>query len=151
MKPNNMLKQSKTIKKQNVIRTWWHARKTASEKIIWYWMGVSSERSLIFGFPCTAANYLVSLTTNMCFRQWFQIHLNLFTPRGGGKLESLWDCIQQIASIFMWKWMWLKLKLLFQLQNKNGFCFYCPGLCANMEVLASRLWSRSTLHAVKFL
>lgn len=37
--------------------------KTTPEKIKWNLMGVSAERGLRYGFPCTAANYLVSLTT----------------------------------------------------------------------------------------
>lgn len=72
-------------------------------------MGVSSERGLKCGFPCTAANYLVSLTTLeqiLCFRQWLQkkIFFNLaqvVNSQGWRKMRKLADFIQQITAIFM--------------------------------------------------
>lgn len=71
-------------------------------------MGVSSERGLKCGFPCTAANYLVSLTTLeqiLCFRQWLQ-KKNFFNlaqvvnSQGWRKMRKLADFIQQITAIF---------------------------------------------------
>lgn len=69
-------------------RTWQHARKTTSEKIKWNLMGVSSERSLIYGYPshCSklssfldnsgAKSVFVTLVSNM-----FEIYLSPLTPR----------------------------------------------------------------------
>lgn len=65
MKPNNVLKQSETIKtKKTLIRNMGDMQERQRlRKIKWNLMGVSSESGLRYGFPCTAANYLVSLTT----------------------------------------------------------------------------------------
>lgn len=67
-------------------------------------MGVSSERGLKCGFPCTAANYLVSLTTLeqiLCFRQWLFNLAQVVNSQGWRKMRKLADFIQQITAIFM--------------------------------------------------
>ena len=83
-----MFKQSRQQTKEKVIKTWVHAR-TTSEKNNMELDGCQFGR-LRYGFPCTAANFLVTLTTVekiMCLRRLFKkmINLKLLTPKGGGK------------------------------------------------------------------